>query len=143
VGKNRYRPYYGASLKYRKRGLTGLNPKLYSTYNTVVLWGSQIVRTTRLRVFDLTIPVRLERDRAGMMLLPSAEGRESGAGGEKDGRAMDESTQNMQYDQIGTRYLEIKTLPAVEPELPSILDSLGDRVRGTKCLGMSRPSSHQ
>lgn len=76
-------------------------------------------------------------------MLPSAEGRESGAGGVKDGRAMDESTQNTQYDQIGTRYLEIKTLPAVEPELPSILDLLGDRVRGTKCLGMSRPSSHQ
>lgn len=47
-----------------------------------------------------------------------------------------ESTQNTQYDQIGTKYLEIKQLPAAEPEVPSILAALGkDGVRGKKCLG--------
>ena len=69
-------------------------------------------------------------------MLPATEGTQSGAGGAKDGRAMNQSTQNTQYDQIGTKYLEIKTLPAVEPELPSILHALGDGVKGKKCLGM-------
>ena len=73
-------------------------------------------------------------------MLPATEGRESGAGGpsggkDGSGRAMHESTQNTQYDRIGTRYLEIKTLPAVEPEVLSILNTLGDGVRGRKCLG--------
>lgn len=71
-------------------------------------------------------------------MLSGTEGREGGAGGATDGRAKDESTQNTQYDQIGTRYLEIKTLPAVEPEVPSILDALGDGARGMKCLGTLR-----
>lgn len=70
-------------------------------------------------------------------MLPAAEERGGGAGGAKDGRVRgEESTQSTQYDQIGTRYLEIKTLPAVEPEVPSILNALGDGVRGRKCLGM-------
>lgn len=61
---------------------------------------------------------------------------DGGAGGAKDERAIDEgSTQNTQYDQIGRKYLEIKTLPAVEPELPSILNALEDGVEGRTCLG--------
>jgi hypothetical protein len=73
-------------------------------------------------------------------MLPATEGSESGAGGPSgakvgSGRAVHESTQNTQYDRIGTRYLEIKTLPAVEPEVLSILDALGDGVRRRKCLG--------
>lgn len=47
-----------------------------------------------------------------------------------------ESTQSSQYDRIGKRYLEIKVLPAVEPEMPSILSALGEGgARGRKCLG--------
>lgn len=50
------------------------------------------------------------------------------------------STQNTQYDAIGTRYLEIKELPAVEAEMPSVLSVLmgtgGGGVVGKKCLGM-------
>jgi hypothetical protein len=67
------------------------------------------------------------------------EGKEGGAGGAKDEEldvGGDQSTQSTQYDQIGTKYLEIKTLPAVEPELPSILHALGDGVKEAKCLGM-------
>ncbi|KAF1930446.1 S-adenosyl-L-methionine-dependent methyltransferase [Didymella exigua CBS 183.55] len=69
-------------------------------------------------------------------MVATEDERDGGAGG-KDGRAMDESTQNTQYDGIGTRYLEIKTLPAAEPELPSILSALGDVVEGKKCLDLA------
>ncbi|CAO2649823.1 Nn.00g011150.m01.CDS01 [Neocucurbitaria sp. VM-36] len=48
------------------------------------------------------------------------------------------STQNTQYDKIGSKYNKIKTLPATEPEVPSILNALGD-IRGKRCLGA--PSS--
>lgn len=71
-------------------------------------------------------------------MLPVTEGKTSGADGAK-GQELDvagnRSTQNTQYDQIGTKYLEIKTLPAVEPELPSIFDALGDGVKERRCLG--------
>lgn len=56
-------------------------------------------------------------------MLPAAEERECVAGG-------DESTQNTQCDQVETKYLVIKTLPAVEPELSNILDALENGVRG-------------
>ena len=75
-------------------------------------------------------------------MVSSAEGRESGAGGaaertERHSGAESESTQNTQYDRIGTDYLKVKELPAAEPELPSILSALGkDGVKGTGCLGM-------
>ena len=47
-----------------------------------------------------------------------------------------QSTQSTQYDGIGEKYLEIKVLPAVQPEMPSILSVLGQGgVKGKKCLG--------
>ena len=47
-----------------------------------------------------------------------------------------QSTQSTQYDRIGEKYLEIKVLPAVQPEMPSILSVLGQGgVKGKKCLG--------
>jgi hypothetical protein len=56
--------------------------------------------------------------------------------GKDDAGRVEESTQSTQYDGIGERYLEIKVLPAVQPEMPSILSVLGEgRVKGRKCLG--------
>jgi hypothetical protein len=53
---------------------------------------------------------------------------------------VEESTQSTQYDGIGAKYLEIKVLPAVQPEMPSILSVLGEGgVEGTKCLGTLYP----
>lgn len=69
----------------------------------------------------------------------SADLGEGGAGGAAGGKSSgaERSTQNTQYDQIGTRYLEIKVLPAAQPEVPSILNALGENgVMGKKCLGM-------
>jgi hypothetical protein len=67
--------------------------------------------------------------------------RESGATGGEAAQTSNEekksSTQNTQYDQIGTEYLKIKTLSAAEPEVPSILKVLGEgEVAGARCLGM-------
>jgi hypothetical protein len=45
------------------------------------------------------------------------------------------STQNTQYDDIGTNYMAIKEMGAVEAELPSVVAALG-RVDGKRCLGM-------
>jgi hypothetical protein len=56
--------------------------------------------------------------------------RENGGG---DG--MGTSTQNTQYDEIGTNYMAIKEMGAVEAELPSVVAALG-RVDGKRCLGM-------
>ncbi|KAJ4991157.1 hypothetical protein SVAN01_03285 [Stagonosporopsis vannaccii] len=75
-------------------------------------------------------------------MVASAGARESGAGGgvvEGDARAAaQKSTQNTQYDQIGTDYLKIKELPAAEPEVPSILAALGEGgVRGKRCLDLA------
>ena len=44
------------------------------------------------------------------------------------------STQNRQYDNIGSKYGDIKVKPAVQPERPSVLAVLGD-VTGKRCLG--------
>jgi hypothetical protein len=46
------------------------------------------------------------------------------------------STQSMQYDKIGTKYNTIKTLPAAEPEEPSVVHALGN-IEGMECLGTS------
>jgi hypothetical protein len=46
----------------------------------------------------------------------------------------EKSTQNTQYDKIGTKYNTIKTLPGTEPEEPSVTKALGD-IHGLKCLG--------
>ena len=47
-----------------------------------------------------------------------------------------QSTQSTQYDGIGEKYLEIKVLPAVQPEMHSIMSVLGEGgVKGKKCLG--------
>lgn len=43
-------------------------------------------------------------------------------------------TQNRQYDEIGSKYGDIKVKPAVQPEKPSVLAVLGD-VAGRRCLG--------
>jgi hypothetical protein len=56
--------------------------------------------------------------------------REDGGG---DG--VETSTQNTQYDEIGTNYMAIKEMGAVEAELPSVVAALG-RVDGKRCLGM-------
>jgi hypothetical protein len=52
--------------------------------------------------------------------------QESEAGGGKFAKT--------QYDKIGTKYNQIKTLTGVEPEEPSAVKALGD-VRGKRCLG--------
>ncbi|KAF2822469.1 S-adenosyl-L-methionine-dependent methyltransferase [Ophiobolus disseminans] len=46
------------------------------------------------------------------------------------------STQNTQYDKIGTKYNAIKVLPSVEPEEPSVRKALGD-IEGKKCLDLA------
>jgi hypothetical protein len=56
--------------------------------------------------------------------------REDGGG---DG--VETSTQNTQYDEIGTNYMAIKEMGAVEAELPSVVAALG-RIDGKRCLGM-------
>jgi hypothetical protein len=48
-------------------------------------------------------------------------------------------TQNTQYDKIGTKYNAIKTLPAAEPEEPSVVKALGN-IQGARCLGTFVPS---
>jgi hypothetical protein len=58
-----------------------------------------------------------------------------GSGSGDGGVGMEESTQNTQYDEIGTNYMAIKELGAVEAELPSVVAALG-RVDGKRCLGM-------
>jgi hypothetical protein len=56
--------------------------------------------------------------------------------GKDDAGSAEESTQSTQYDGIGAKYMEIKVLPAVQPEMPSILSVLGEGgVEGKKCLG--------
>ena len=50
------------------------------------------------------------------------------------------STQNTQYDKIGTKYNAIKVLPSVEPEEPSVTKALGS-VKGMRCLGMFKISN--
>jgi hypothetical protein len=44
------------------------------------------------------------------------------------------STQNTQYDKIGTKYNSMHDLPAVQPEEPSVRAVLGD-IQGLRCLG--------
>jgi hypothetical protein len=75
-------------------------------------------------------------------MVQEAVQKESGVHGgaergrRKSGSGEQSSTQSTQYDAIGTKYLEIKTLPAAEPEIPSILAALGENgVKGKKCLG--------
>ncbi|KAH6639197.1 S-adenosyl-L-methionine-dependent methyltransferase [Boeremia exigua] len=56
---------------------------------------------------------------------------------ESDG-GVAQSTQNTQYDQIGTEYLKIKVLAAAESEGPSIRAALGEgRVEGRRCLDLA------
>jgi hypothetical protein len=54
------------------------------------------------------------------------------------------STQNTQYDQIGTKYNTIKVLPATEPEEPSVIKALRN-IEGKRCLGNipPLPDSHK
>jgi hypothetical protein len=52
-----------------------------------------------------------------------------------------QSTQSTQYDSIGTKYNTIKTLPAAEPEEPSIIKALGS-IHGKRCLGTFHTFSH-
>ncbi|KAH7377346.1 S-adenosyl-L-methionine-dependent methyltransferase [Pyrenochaeta sp. MPI-SDFR-AT-0127] len=47
-----------------------------------------------------------------------------------------QSTQNTQYDQIGTKYNAVKLLPAAEPEVPSVKAALGD-ITGKTCLDLA------
>ena len=69
-------------------------------------------------------------------MVAAVDGEEGGAVGKTASGAEKRSTQNTQYDQIGTEYLKIKELPAAEPEVPSILAALGeDGVKGKRCLG--------
>ncbi|KAJ8118708.1 hypothetical protein OPT61_g374 [Boeremia exigua] len=88
--------------------------------------------------FEYTTHVGKEKGVTGM--AEAAAAKESGAGGAVEGSASDaqKSTQNTQYDQIGTEYLKIKELPAAESELPSILAALGeDGVKGKRCLDLA------
>ncbi|KAF2623165.1 S-adenosyl-L-methionine-dependent methyltransferase [Macroventuria anomochaeta] len=75
-------------------------------------------------------------------MVANPEGKEGGAGGAAarttNSGAERKSTQNTQYDQIGTKYLKIKELPAAESEVPSILAALGeDGVKGKRCLDLA------
>ncbi|KZM24934.1 uncharacterized protein EKO05_0002678 [Ascochyta rabiei] len=75
-------------------------------------------------------------------MVQDADGKHGGANGgaasASKNEEQTESTQNTQYDQIGSRYLDIKLLPAAEPEVPSILAALGEGgVRGFKCLDLA------
>jgi hypothetical protein len=54
---------------------------------------------------------------------------------DEGGDGVQTSTQNTQYDEIGTNYMAIKEMGAVEAELPSVVAALG-RVDGKRCLGM-------
>ncbi|PSN64999.1 S-adenosyl-L-methionine-dependent methyltransferase [Corynespora cassiicola Philippines] len=68
----------------------------------------------------------------------SATGADAAAGGGAS-TAEDEarvSTQNTQYDAIGTRYNAMHELPSVEPERPSVIAALGD-IRGKRCLDLA------
>jgi hypothetical protein len=49
------------------------------------------------------------------------------------------STQNTQYDKIGTKYNFLHDLPAVQPEEPSVRAVLGN-IEGLRCLGKFPPS---
>ncbi|KAF2010577.1 S-adenosyl-L-methionine-dependent methyltransferase [Aaosphaeria arxii CBS 175.79] len=60
-------------------------------------------------------------------------GTDVGAG---EADAASGSTQNRQYDQIGTKYKLMHELPAVEPEKPSVVEALGD-IKGKKCLDLA------
>lgn len=53
---------------------------------------------------------------------------------ESDAPSKTPSTQNTQYDKIGTNYNKVHVLPAVEPERPSVIAALGD-IKGAKCIG--------
>jgi hypothetical protein len=53
---------------------------------------------------------------------------------ESNAAATATSTQNTQYDKIGTKYNKVHVLAAVEPERPSVIAALGD-IKGAKCLG--------
>ncbi|KAF2678889.1 S-adenosyl-L-methionine-dependent methyltransferase [Lentithecium fluviatile CBS 122367] len=46
------------------------------------------------------------------------------------------STQNTQYDKIGTRYNAMHELPAVHPEKPSVVAALGN-LTGLRCLDLA------
>ncbi|KAH7381511.1 S-adenosyl-L-methionine-dependent methyltransferase [Pyrenochaeta sp. MPI-SDFR-AT-0127] len=46
------------------------------------------------------------------------------------------STQNTQYDQIGTKYNFVHELPSVEPERPSVIKALGN-IRGKRCMDLA------
>ncbi|KAF2177108.1 S-adenosyl-L-methionine-dependent methyltransferase [Zopfia rhizophila CBS 207.26] len=46
------------------------------------------------------------------------------------------STQNTQYDKIGTKYKLMHELPAIQPERPSVLAALSD-IKGTRCLDLA------
>ncbi|KAF2795118.1 S-adenosyl-L-methionine-dependent methyltransferase [Melanomma pulvis-pyrius CBS 109.77] len=46
------------------------------------------------------------------------------------------STQNTQYDKIGTKYNSMHELPAIEPEKPSVIAVLGD-ITGKRCLDLA------
>ncbi|KAJ4364129.1 hypothetical protein N0V83_009584 [Neocucurbitaria cava] len=61
--------------------------------------------------------------------------QESGNGGVTAGGSST-STQNTQYDKIGSKYNKIKTLPATEPEVPSVLKALGG-IKGKRCLDLA------
>jgi hypothetical protein len=54
--------------------------------------------------------------------------------GEQEGEQRAPSTQNTQYDKIGTKYNAIKVLSSVEPEEPSVVKALGN-IEGSRCLG--------
>ncbi|KAJ4351904.1 uncharacterized protein N0V89_007248 [Didymosphaeria variabile] len=60
--------------------------------------------------------------------------KDAAISGEIGGNAR--STQNTQYDAIGSKYGDIKSKPAVHPEPPSVVAVLGD-VQGKRCLDLA------
>ncbi|KAF2996228.1 hypothetical protein E8E13_003023 [Curvularia kusanoi] len=82
-----------------------------------------------------------------MQVPSSTTGRDEGSGGVgggsvgENGKEVEhtQSTQSTQYDSIGAKYLEIKVLPAVQPEMCSVLSALGgeEGVMGRKCLDLA------
>ncbi|KAF1979050.1 S-adenosyl-L-methionine-dependent methyltransferase [Bimuria novae-zelandiae CBS 107.79] len=52
-----------------------------------------------------------------------------------------QSTQNKQYDKIGSKYGDIKEKPATQPERPSVVAVLGD-ITGKRCLDLACGLGH-
>ena len=119
--ERRLRPHLTYIHTYGARGIVIPSCLIWSVVVSYVHTCSTYIRTYALSVYVYNTVVTARRG----MATQSAKA----TGGV-------ESTQNRQYDDIGSKYGDIKVKPAVQPERPSVLAVLGD-VRGKRCLGRS------